>query len=146
MTKQGAVKLSVHGAVLARLSPLGAAAHLGRGLRSFLKNHGQTAAARLHLGASPGTENRALALRYEGGAYEGPLLLVRVPARRPDAPLLGWGAVARGPVEVVDLPRPLEGSMSDGNRRELARLLRVRLDRASEPDQSATTTPSRAAR
>lgn len=139
MGAQAAVKISRHASALRRLPPSRAAAYLWRGMRAFIRNHGQTAAARLRFDASPATANRGLALRYAGGSYAGRVLVIRVPGRRPDVPALGWSHVVKGPIETVSLPRYFEGAMSDGNLPALADAFRTRLSAGRTETASAAS-------
>ena len=137
MAKQAALKVSGHASALRRLSPADAATYVSRGALAFVKNHGQTAAARLRLDAGRGTTNRGLALRYSGGPYDGAVLLIRIAGRRPEVPALGWATLARGPLEIVSLPRWFEGAMSDGNLPMLAEVLQSRLSAARGAPEAA---------
>ncbi len=124
-----------HRAALAALGRAGAVRYLRGRLEGWVRYRWEVVGARLlALGVRvPGRTGRARQLyrrqmlRYVPGEYGGRVLLVVVRGRRLDAPLLGWGQVARGPVDVVEVPHRPNGALAGDGARQIAALLAERL-------------------
>jgi len=88
----------------------------GRPLPSFLRSLGHA--------------NCRASRRYVPRPYGGPVLLIRVPGLRPDAPLLGWKGILTGRVELHDIAFHHRGLLSEPGILPLVELLRSRLPAA----------------
>ena len=131
--RQTALKVRHHAAAFRRMTPRAAMRYAAVRTRAFFKHHRQTAAARLGSSASAslGTASLKLSFRYEGRGYQGQVLVVRTPGQHPDAAALGWRHAVDGPLEIVDLPHPCAGALSEGNLPVVADALRARLQRST---------------
>jgi thioesterase domain-containing protein len=124
-----------HAEQLAAVGAAGAPRYLRDRLTGWARHCGEWLEARaLGLGlrvrgraARPRLAYRRQMLRYAPGEYAGPVLLVVVRGRRLDAPLLGWGQTARGPIEAVEVPRGPRGALAGEGARRVAALLAERL-------------------
>lgn len=118
-------KLAYHSAIMRDMPMRKRLYHLAGRTAAFLRNHGETAAARLGIDRLP-IANRRLMLYHTPGGWGGNALIVRLPGKHLDAPALGWSSFIHGRIEVVDIPFHPNGALAGSDR--LADILRRRLD------------------
>lgn len=121
------LKAAAHWQSLQNMPPGEALSYLAGRVRDFFKNHTELAAARLGLDSQAAIRYRGILLSYTPGSWPGDVLLIRLPGRRLNAPLLGWEEVIQGRIEEADLPFSPEGALAGASAARVAEVLRQRL-------------------
>ncbi len=125
--RQFRIKHAHHSARLAAMGAGDKARYLLSRVGMFFHNHSQNVAAWLGWRRHLPIAARAAMLRYSPASYRGDALLLRVPGRRLDAPLLGWQDVIAGRLEMHDLAFEPGGALAGENCERAAAFLQRRL-------------------